>query len=297
MTKTNNEFFWSLPQPVYVFFCTFLVASASVTGWMDSGTLAGLILLLTIPLCWIAERLIPKRKDWLLDSSDFYEDVFWVTAGYLIWIPLYDRYYDSALASVFSDLRESLGVSFTFTADTMLGMVAMAVVAAIVIEFIGYWAHRFQHRYLFLWRIHATHHHIVKMSVARADRTHPLEFLGLNLGSAVVMAFFGATPEIAAVTLTLRITNARLNHCNLPFRSGIFGWLFTTAEWHSNHHSNVHEESNTNYGCVIILWDRVFGTFNGSSDVARVGNGSGEKLSLWIQFALPFYSNERIRKL
>lgn len=293
----KKERLWSLPQPLYVFGCTFLVASACATGWMDGGALAGLILFLTIPLFWVVERLVPRRKDWLLDRSDFLEDIFWVAAGYLIWIPLYDQYYDSALADVFAGIRESLGVSLTFTADTMVGMVAVAVFAAIVIELITYWTHRFQHRYLFLWRMHATHHHIVKMSIARADRTHPLEFLGLNLGSAVVMAFFGATPEIAAVTLTLRITNARLNHCNLPFRSGVYGWVFTTAQWHSNHHSGIHEESNTNYGCVIILWDRVFGTFNGNAAVSKIGNGTGEKLSVWTQLALPFYSDKRLKEL
>lgn len=293
----NKDFLWTLPQPLYVLGCTLLVASAFATGWMDGGALTGLILLFTIPLCWIAERVVPRRKDWLLDRSDFLEDIFWVAAGFLIWVPLYERYYDSALESYFAGLRESLGFSLTFTAESAIGMVIVAVLASILIEFIGYWAHRLQHRHMFLWRIHGTHHHIVKMSIARADRTHPLEFLGLNLGSAIVLAFFGATPEIAAVTLTLRLTNARLNHCNLPFQSGVYGWLFTTAEWHALHHSGVYAESNTNYGCAIILWDRIFGTFNGKTEVERVGNGTGRKLSLWTQFMLPFYSNERIRNL
>lgn len=293
----SKDFLWTLPQPLYVFACTFAVASAFVTGWMDGGLLTGLILVLTIPLCWLAERLAPRRADWLLDSKDFFEDVFWVVAGFLVWVPLYERYYDSAIEAYFRRLRESLDFTLTFAADTVLGLVAVAILAALLVEFIGYWAHRAQHRFMLLWRIHATHHHIVKMSIARADRTHPLEFLGLNLGSAVVLAFFGATPEVAAVTLTLRVTNARLNHCNLPLRSGVFGWVFTTAEWHMLHHSGKHEQSNTNYGCSIIVWDRLFGTFDGRTEVERVGNGTGRRLSLWTQLALPFYSNERIRNL
>lgn len=293
----NRDFLWTLPQPLYVFACTLLVASAYATGWMDGGFLTGAVLLLTIPLCWVAERLVPKRRDWLLSSGDFYEDVFWVAAGFLIWVPLYERFYDSALTDVFTGLRERVGFTLTFEATTTAGLFLMAVIAAILIEFIGYWAHRLQHRYLFLWRIHATHHHIVKMSIARADRTHPLEFLGLNLGSAVVLAFFGATPAVAAVTLVLRVTNARLNHCNLPFRSGIYGWLFTTAEWHTVHHSRIHADSNTNYGCSIILWDRLFGTFSDKTEIEGVGNGTGQQLSLWTQLALPFYSNEKLRNL
>jgi len=59
----------------------------------------------------------------------------------------------------------------------------------------------------------------------------------------------------------------------------------------------VSERGNTNYGCSIIIWDRIFGTFSGKTEIERVGNGTGKKLSLWTQLALPFYSNERIRRL
>ncbi len=293
----NKAFLWTLPQPLVVLACTLLTASAYTAGWVDGGLLTALILLLIIPLCWVAERLVPRRKDWLLDSGEFFEDIFWVGAGILIWVPLYERYYDSPIADYFTNLREGLGITLTLEATSTLGLLLVAVVAAILIEFISYWAHRLQHRYLFFWRIHATHHHITKMSIARADRTHPLEFLGLNLGTAVVMAFFGATPEVAAVTLVLRLTNARLNHCNLPFRSGVYGWLFTTAEHHTLHHACNQIDSNTNYGCVIILWDRVFGTFSDKTDVPQIGNGTGERLSLATQLALPFFSNSKIRGL
>jgi len=85
------------------------------------------------------------------------------------------------------------------------------------------------HRTMFLWRIHATHHHITKVSVARADRTHPLEFLTLNLRPAIAMAALGASDNLIGVVIILGLTNAYTNHSNLPLESGVFGWLFNTA--------------------------------------------------------------------
>ncbi len=291
------KFLWSLPQPLFVFGCMLLVASAAVVGWMDPMVLVLMILVLQFPLVLGAERFFAKREDWLLNWREFAEDGFWVFATYLIWVPLYEVYYDTPIANWFSSLREASGFSFTLDASTIGGLFVAALVAAIAIEFVGYWAHRFQHRYLLLWRIHATHHHITKMSIARADRTHPLEFLGLNLGGAVMLAFLGATPEVVAVSLVFRSTTAHLNHANMPLTSGLYGWVFTTAEWHQLHHSCTKSESDTNYGCTVILWDRLFGTFSGKTTVDRIGNGTGQALGLLTQLSIPFRSNETLRRL
>ncbi|NOX52496.1 MAG: sterol desaturase family protein, partial [Gammaproteobacteria bacterium] len=266
---SRQAFYWSLPQPLFVFGFTLLAASALVTQWMDAQLLVAILVFAPIPLILIAERLIPRRDDWLLNWRDAAEDAFWVFATYLIWLPIYDEYYDTPISNAFALLRDASAFPFRLEADTITGLVVAAMVGIIAAEFIGYWAHRIQHRFMFFWRIHATHHHITKMSVARADRTHPLEFLGLNLGTAVALAYLGASADVVAVVIVFRTATAHVNHANLPLRSGVFGWVFNTAEWHLLHHSCVYEESNTNYGCTVILWDRIFGTFSGKTSVER----------------------------
>lgn len=288
---------WSLPQPIFVFSCTMLMATASITDWMDAELLLITLLLLPYPLLLLLERFTPRREDWLLDRYDLAEDAFWVLATLLIWIPIYEDYYDTPISDAFNALREASAFPYRFEADSVVGLLLVSLIAIFIIEFISYWAHRLQHRFMFLWRMHATHHHITKMSAARADRTHPLEFLALNLGSAVVLGFFGASAEVVATVLIFRVTTARVNHCNLPLTSGAFGWLFNTAEWHQLHHSGVYAESNTNFGCTVIMWDRIFGTFSDKRSVERVGNGTGRQLSLLTQLTLPFRSNGVIRSL
>lgn len=58
---------WSLPQPVILLGFSLLVANAAITGWIDLPVLVPVLLFVPIPLLLLAERLIPKRKDWLLD--------------------------------------------------------------------------------------------------------------------------------------------------------------------------------------------------------------------------------------
>jgi len=66
---------------------------------------------------------------------------------------------------------------------------------------------------------------------------------------------------------------------------------------HQLHHSCDFDESNTNYGCTIILWDRMFGTFSGKKEIERSGNGTGKHLSLFTQYTIPFRSNKTIKEL
>lgn len=288
---------WSLPQPIYVLGCALLTASAVTTQWIDSGLLVTLLLSIQVPLLLLLERLAPKRKDWLLNWQDLAEDAFWVLATLFIWIPLFEDYYETPISAAFVYLRDSSSFPFRLEAQTMTGLLAAALLGIIAIEFIAYWLHRLQHRFMFFWRMHATHHHITKMSAARADRTHPLEFLALTLGGAIALAFLGASPEVISVVLVIRVTTAYTCHTNLPLEPGIFGWLFNTPAWHQLHHSCNYAESNTNYGCTIILWDRVFGTFSAKESIERVGNGTGEQLSLWMQLTMPFRSNKTLRSL
>jgi sterol desaturase/sphingolipid hydroxylase (fatty acid hydroxylase superfamily) len=298
MDKENsNKVFWTLFQPVFVFGCTFLAASAAIYEWMDFGTLVSILVFFPIPFYLILERFLHKRNDWLLNWSDLAEDVFWVAATYLIWVPIYDKHYETPISELFQSLSNQSGLQLNLESNTMLGLFGFALIATFAKEFIGYWLHRIQHRFMFFWRIHATHHHITKMSVARADRTHPLEFLGLNLGSAIVLGFFGASGEVVGVYLVLVLSIAYSCHSNLPMKSGLFGYFFNTPEWHQVHHSCNYAESNTNYGCTMIIWDRIFGIFCGKTSIEKIGNGTGTKLSLLTQLTIPFRSNKALRKL
>lgn len=291
------DFLWTLPQPLLVFGSMFAVATAVTTQWMNADLLTSMLIVLPLPLVLLAERIWTKREDWIPEPAELAEDAGWLAAGAFIWVPLYSDYYQTPLSEAFTWVRDSSGFAFSLNPETTLGLVGGALLVITLAEFFYYWLHRLQHESLFWWRIHATHHHITKMSAARGDRTHPLEWAALLISRPIILALLGASDDVIAVVVAFGFFQGILNHSNLPLRSGICGWFLSTAPMHHLHHANHAEHSNTNYGCSIIIWDRLFGTYSGSTEIDTLGAGSGKPLSIREQLALTFYSDDKLKSL
>jgi sterol desaturase/sphingolipid hydroxylase (fatty acid hydroxylase superfamily) len=291
-----RDFFWTLPQPILILGSMFAVATAFVYEWTDPELYSLIMILLPLPLILIAERIWVKRTDWILTPKEFAEDAFWLAASALIWVPVYFDYYSTPISEGFKALRDMSLLNFNLAPTSVMGLVLAAILVRTLSEFIYYWLHRVQHESLFWWRMHAMHHHMTKLSAARGDRTHPLEFATLMVGTPIVLALTGASDGVIAVTGAFGFFNAVLNHSNLPLRSGIYGWYFCTAAMHHLHHSRDLDSSNSNYGCAIIIWDRVFGTFSGRTDIEALGAGTGKPLSILTQFKMAFVSKEQLVK-
>jgi len=164
--------------------------------------------------------------------------------------------------------------------------------------FIYYWLHRVQHESLFWWRMHATHHFITKMGCMRGARTHPLEYLALSLGIPITLALLGASASVIAVSAAFGMWNGKLNLANFPLTSlPVYDWIFATAPQHQAHHAMDRRQADSNCGCNIILWDRVFGTYCGDTEGVQCGAGKDKALSLKEQFALAFYPNVKLKDL
>ena len=293
-----KQFLLTLPQPILVFGTMLVVASACLYRWCDVELLTLILIVMPLPLIMIAERIWTKRTDWLLTPKELAEDAFWVVTSALIWVPFYSNYYTTPISRAVKALRDHSPVSITLNPQSLFGLVLVAVILVSLNEFIYYWLHRLQHKYLFFWRIHATHHHITKMGAARGDRTHPFEFLALMFGAPIVLVLAGASDNVIAVYGAFYFFSVYLNHSNLPLRSGLYGVFFTTPEQHHLHHAYDLDTGNTNFGCSVIIWDRIFGTYcSGTAhEVTRVGAGSGKALSLWTQYKIAFESKRKLTK-
>ncbi len=291
-----KAFLWTLPQPILVLGSMFAVASAFAYNWMDPKLFALIMIVVPLPTILIAERIWTKRQDWILTPKEFAEDAFWLAGSALIWVPLYSDYFETPISEGFKAVRDMTPLNFTLAPESMLGMIAAALFVRTTVEFIYYWLHRVQHESLFWWRIHATHHHITKMSAARGDRTHPLEFATLMLGTPIILALTGASDPVIAIAGAFGFFNSALNHSNLPLKSGLYGLFFATAEQHHLHHSKDFDSSNTNYGCNIIIWDRIFGTYSGRTDIEAIGSGTGKPLDIWTQYKMAFVPAEQLTK-
>ena len=297
-SSVEASWLWMLPQPVLVLGSMVAIATMITERWMNPDLFTTAMILLPIPLLIVAERVWTKREDWLLTPKEFAEDAFWLGFAVLLWIPLYDDFYQTPLSEAFAWLRDRSPFDITLAPTTVGGLLGAVFLVKLVESFIYYWCHRIQHESLFFWRMHATHHHITKMGCLRGDRTHPLEYLTLALGTPIALALFGASEDVIAVTAAFHFWNGNLNHANLPLRSlPIYDWVFATAPQHHAHHALEMRQSNSNYGCNLILWDRLFGTYCGDDTVGQIGAGTGKALSIREQLALAFYPTKRLTEL
>jgi len=295
---TARDWMWALPQPVLVLGTSVLVAVMVASDWANRELFSAIMLVLPIPLMIVAERIWTKRTDWLLEPKEMIEDAGWIAAGYFIWVPLYSDYYQTPISEGFKAVRDLSPLSVALEPGSATGLLGSAMLIMLISTFIYYWLHRIQHESLFWWRIHATHHHITKMGCMRGDRTHPLEWATLLLATPVALAVLGASDGVMAVVGSFSIWTSTLNHANLPLKSmPVYDWIFATAQQHHVHHAYERRQADSNYGCMLILWDRVFGTYCADESEGKTGAGKCVPLSIKDQLALAFYSDDKLKSL
>lgn len=126
------------------------------------------------------------------------------------------------------------------------------------------WAqHLVFHHVPALWRLHRVHHSDTEMDVTTAIRFHPLELLlSLMLKSAAAV-MLGIPPAAMALFEILLSSSALLTHANLhlPARmDALLRWVVITPDLHRTHHSPNQQETDSNYGFCLSVWDRLAGT-------------------------------------
>lgn len=285
-------------QPFLILGSMLLVANMTVADSIYKELFNAVMIVLPIPLCILAERIWTKRKDWLLEPKELAEDAMWLFAAAFLMVPLYSNVYRTPISEGFKAIRDVSPLQMNLEATTVVGLLGCAIVVKLVASFIYYWLHRIQHESLFWWRMHATHHHITKMGCMRGDRTHPLEYLALVIGTPIALALLGASDGVMSVVGAFGIWNGTLNHSNLPLKSmPVYDWFFATAQQHHVHHAHERRQADSNYGCNIILWDRIFGTYCGDATEGQIGAGKAVPLSIKDQLGMAFYTDEKLKSL
>ena len=122
-------------------------------------------------------------------------------------------------------------------------------------------AHRWAHKVPLLWRFHAVHHSSARICVINTGRFHPVDIFKSVAIGAPIPVLLGVPAEIALWYAALYIYLGILTHTNVKLRCGIFNKFLNTPELHRWHHSPIQVETDTNFGEVTMVWDRIFGTY------------------------------------
>jgi sterol desaturase/sphingolipid hydroxylase (fatty acid hydroxylase superfamily) len=141
----------------------------------------------------------------------------------------------------------------------------VAVVAGVLLLDVAiYWQHRILHAVPVLWRLHRVHHADVDFDVTTGVRFHPLEIvlsMAIKLG---LIALLGV-PALAVLIFELALSAGSLfTHANValpPKIDHMIRWVFVTPDMHRIHHSVHTDETDSNFGFHLSIWDRLFGSY------------------------------------
>lgn len=127
-------------------------------------------------------------------------------------------------------------------------------------EFVVYWRHRVEHSRV-LWPIHAVHHSDTAMTWLALLRKHPLSYAFSLFVDISLLLLLGLPAWTIAACALARTWWGYFIHADLPWTLGVLGnWLISPAA-HRLHHIDDLELCGSNYGGMLTVWDRVFGTY------------------------------------
>ena len=159
-------------------------------------------------------------------------------------------------------------------------MLAQVVAGVLVLDFsAGYLSHRALHMSPFLWRFHQVHHSDDFVDVTTTYRTHPVETLWRFLFIVVPVWLLGIPPLAVVIQRLVSTVNGILDHGNIriaPRLDAALSSVWVTPNVHKIHHSRARAETNSNYGNVLTLYDRLLGTFTPAARAADVAYGLDE---------------------
>lgn len=152
--------------------------------------------------------------------------------------------------------------------------VALQVAAGIVIaEVIRYALHRASHRPGLLWSVHRTHHEPRRMYVLNGPRLHPANYLWVAGAHGVTTLALGADLDVVLVIVNVTALFVIFQHANLDLRFDGLNRVFATPDVHRLHHARDMPSRGVNYSVVLVVIDRLFGTYAPPRPVPADGIG------------------------
>lgn len=141
-----------------------------------------------------------------------------------------------------------------------------AFLGLLLLDLIGaYFAHWVQHRIPVLWRFHLIHHTDTTVDTTTANRHHPGESL-IRFICTILAVFIAGTPMwLVFLYQSLSVVFSQFNHANIQLPKKLdtlISYFIVSPDMHKVHHHYVLPYTDTNYGNIFSIWDRIFGTFS-----------------------------------
>ncbi len=199
-------------------------------------------------------------------------------------------------------LAAGVALALSFQGSGLMTRLGIPLLAQIVGGFVvldfsfGYLAHRALHASPVLWRAHKIHHADPFVDATTTLRNHPIEGLWRFVCLIVPIWILGIPAEAVALQRVLTGINGPLEHGNIrlwPPLDRVLSLIWVTPSMHKIHHSRERIETDSNYGNILSIYDRIFGTFTPTERARSVTYGLDDvdptcAASLPTLLAMPF---------
>ena len=150
------------------------------------------------------------------------------------------------------------------------GGIAVTAAALVAWDFLYYWNHRIQHESRWLWAIHVVHHSSERYNLTTALRQPVADVFGMFLPYGVLAAL-GFRPRVIENARALNLLYQFWIHTEAIDKLGVAEEVLNTPSHHRVHHGVQSHYLDRNHGGILIVWDRLFGTFQREDERVRYG--------------------------
>lgn len=216
-----------------------------------------LILAGGITLFWIAESFIPlfhfKYNKWKHAAINIFFTITTIIVNFAFAL-LIVKASDWSIANNFGILQ---WIPMPLWLQIIAGLLLLDLMGAWLIHFI-------QHKTKWMWKFHIVHHADTHVDTTTANRHHPGESVFRAVFTAMAVFVIGTPVWMFMMYQTISAVLSQFNHANIKMNKmldKILCLVFVTPNMHRVHHHYIRPETDTNFGNIFSLWDRIFGTY------------------------------------
>ena len=134
------------------------------------------------------------------------------------------------------------------------------LISFMIFDFLQWFHHWVRHRITALWHFHVIHHSQRELNLFTDLRVHFVEYLVAQVITFIPMFLLGLTPGAIVGTGFVIQWYTRLIHANVRTNFGPLKHVLVSPQFHRIHHSIERRHQDKNFGVILTLWDRAFGT-------------------------------------
>ncbi|WP_339752335.1 sterol desaturase family protein [uncultured Winogradskyella sp.] len=140
-----------------------------------------------------------------------------------------------------------------------------AFLGVLFLDFFGaYLAHFVEHKVKPLWMVHLVHHTDHKVDTTTANRHHPIESLIRFLFTLIGVVVVGTPIALVFLYQSMSLVFTQFTHANIKIPKGLdraLSYFVVSPDMHKIHHHYRLPYTDSNYGNIFSIWDRIFGTY------------------------------------